>query len=91
MYEKSVENGTCVAMKLPTGLENEIEIGKSAATSAKTSITLSNKGSKRQSIVELLALSEVLKTSNKDIKFVTLFKACKECFQVYLYLLPFIS
>ena len=85
VYGSNVENGTCVAMKLPSGLKDNLKLRKLTATSAKTSITFSNKGSERQSIVELLALSEVLKISAGDKQFFVIFKACQERFQAYLY------
>ena len=84
------KTGTVVAMKdtsSPTQLpiKRNIEIGKISATSAKTKTTFSPKASDRQCIMEVLALAEVMKILNSQIKVVVLLKACRDCFQVYVY------
>lgn len=87
VYEKNATSGTCVAMKFSSDRKDNLLLRKLTATSAKTNITFSSKGSERQSIVELLALSEVLKISNgeENKNYYVLFKACQERFQAYLY------
>ena len=57
-----------------------LEVGRLLATSVKTSDTFHSKGSDRQCIVEILALSEVLVTSNPDLEFVALLRPVKLCF-----------
>ena len=55
------------------------------ATSAKTKSSFGDRGSDRQCVVELLALTEVLKQQDNNIKVVVLLKASKCFFQPYLY------
>jgi len=58
---------------------------KTTATSIKTPDSFSSKGCTRQCIVELLSLSEVLKSINRNIEFVVLLKASRDCFQPFVY------
>ena len=55
------------------------------ATSAKTKSSFSDRGSDRQCVVELLALTQVLIQQDSSIKVVVLLKACKCFFQPYFY------
>ena len=57
------------------------ETGKLSAFSAKTNTTFPYKASDRQCIMELLALAEVLKSLNPQIKVVVLLKGVEIIFK----------
>ena len=66
--------------------KNEIlRVGRLSAASAKTFDTFSSKGSDRQCVIEILALSEFLQLSNPDLEFVVLLKACKNALCLFIY------
>ena len=86
------KTSTFVAMKDTSNtipLVKKSEIGKLSAASAKTNTTFSHKGSDRQCVMEVLALAEVLKLLNPDIKVVVLLKICRVRFQIYVYFTGF--
>ena len=62
-----------------------MEVGRVSATSVKTADTFHIKGSDRQCIVEILALSQVLLAKNPDLNLVAFLKVCKTVFCLYIY------
>jgi len=85
MYSKDRFPETMVAIEEFKGhVSGGIEVGRLPATSVKTMDTFYSNGSNRQCVVEILALTEVLLTSNPDIVFVVLVKACKSTFCLHV-------
>ena len=62
-----------------------VKVARLSSTSTKTKDAYDTPGADRQCIVEVLAVSEVLKAFDENLKFVVLFKACNSHFCLYIY------
>ena len=83
--EDKFPNVILAIQEFKAGDSNAMEVERLSATSVKTADTFHSKGSDRQCVVEILALSQVLLASNPDIELVAFLKACKTMFCLYIY------